>query len=104
MPMSILAASTIGLVWVQFVKSNLRVVAAEATFLATQADTTIAEVESFVVAQMAERIKVPLSKLDVRVAQGLAGVELGIEPLELVGLGGILVPSVSVRCHGALEL
>ncbi len=79
-------------------------VAAEATFLAAQADTTIAEVEFFVVGEMAERIKVPLSKLDVRVAQGLAGVELGIEPLGLVGLGGILAPSVSVRSHSALEL
>jgi hypothetical protein len=104
MPMFLLAASTIGLVWVQFVKSNLRVVAAEATFLATQADTSIAEVETFVVGQMAERLKVPLSKFDVRVDQGIAGVELGFEPLELVGLGSISAPIVTVRSHGALEL
>ena len=104
LPLFFLAASTIGVVWVQFVKSNLRIISAEAAFLATQADTTVSEVESFVAGQIEDRLGLSLSKIEVNLSQGLVGVELGIEPLEISGFGPFSSPLILVRTHGALEL
>ncbi len=104
MPLFFLAASTIGVVWVQFVKSNLRIISAEAAFQAAQADTTVREVESFVAGQIEDRLGLSLSKIEVNLSQGLVGVELGIEPLEISGFGPISSPLILVRTHGALEL
>jgi hypothetical protein len=104
LPLFFLAASTIGVVWFQFIKSNLRIVAAEAAFLATQADTTVSEVETFSIGQIEQRLGLPLSKFELTKSPGQAGVELGIEQLELVGIGGIFSPVILVRSHGAAEL
>ena len=104
LPLFFLAASTVGVVWVQFVESNLRIVAAEAVFLAAQADTTVGEVEYFAFRQIEERIGIPLAKVSVNRASGLAGVELGIEQSELVEVGAIFSPPFLVRSHGATEL
>lgn len=103
-PMFFLASSTIGLVWIQFVKSNLRIVTAEAAFRASQADTTISEVENFLIERIDERLGVPVAGIDVSLGQGLAAVELSIETFDLIGVGSIFAPIISVRTHGALEI
>ena len=104
LPLFFLAASTIGVVWVQFVKSNLRIISAEAAFQATQADTTVSEVESYVLRQVEVRLGLPLASLEVNLNQGLVGVELGIEPLEISGVSSMFSPLLLVRTHGAIEL
>ena len=104
LPLFFLAASTIGVVWVQFVKTNLRIVSAEAAFQAGQADTSVSEVESFAAQQVEERLGLQLSKLEIYLGQGLAELELGVEPLAIVRFDSILSPLISVRTHGVLEL
>ena len=84
LPLFFLAASTIGVVWVQVVKTNLRIVSAEAAFQAGQADTSVSEVESFAAQQVEERLGLQLSKLEIYLGQGLAELELGVEPLAIV--------------------
>jgi hypothetical protein len=104
LPIFFMASSTIGVVWIQSLKSNLRIVSAEAAYLATQADTSTSDVESFVFREVEERLGLSLEMLKISQNEGLAAVELGIEPLELVGVGEIFSPVISVRTHGAKEL
>jgi hypothetical protein len=104
LPLFFLAASTIGIVWVQFVASKLRIVSAEAAFLAAQADASESDVQFHVARQVEERLGLQLAMVEVHLDGGLAAIVLGIEPIELVGLGAIFSSLIFVRTHGALEL